>query len=573
MAHEQNEEEQGEQKSRPERRGGGVATPIPEPRFSVDVKKTRREAIDEVDNRAQAFPFELELNPISSQQIPPTQLLAGLRDEWVIRPVLLDDIQDEILGIGSPSDLKLPHLKIWESARLSPTTPLHESIDSLEISLPPRPLLSVESLEEDREDEKGGQSDEEDVGRDSDADTEGTESENGKTEGGGEEGTVPEGHGTEGPPPLYEFLFETVDGSLASREPICVVAAKRDDDKYQQTLQTLCREQFRQSVGGKPLADLLAPNEADSVEATRIQNRIVAYDDSESDFFEFKAKLENQDITRELFEDEGEVDLARLHSRIDEFFTANLGYLLLFVDDRYADVLYDHLVSAEDIRESNEITLLRLRQLPDDVKRELVNLAWGNVPIETDRRDLDSLFHIAEDRFGEGLEPRGEIEEITRHDQEESVLHYWVKCFVVDYLLSRENLKPVRDYSRPDLKERIQTEEIPWGESGPRPDVYIESSKEVYEIETLYGTDHKKINRTIDKYEGWPVKQINVVLPNLTCLRNLEAVLRKTQEEPGEMFRNDVKFWTLDLEKRELLSVENLAKMLHELHERSEKVM
>lgn len=364
-----------------------------------------------------------------------------------------------------------------------------------------------------------------------------------------------------------------MDGSLASREPICVVAAKRDDDKYQQTLETLCREQFRQYVGGKPLADLLAPNEADSIEETRIQNRIVVCDDSESNFFEFKTKLENQDITRELLENKGGGDLARLHSRIDEFFTANLGYLLLFVDDQYADVLYDHLVSAEDIRESNEIILLRLRQLPDDVKRKLVRLAWGNVSIDTNRRDLDSLFHIAEDRFGEEIEPNGEIEEITRHDQEESVLHYWVKCFVVDYLLSRENLKPVRDYSRPDLKEQIQTEEVPWGESGPRPDVYIERSKEVFEIETLYGTDHKKINRTIDKYEGWPVKQINVVLPNLTCLRNLEAVLRKTQEEPGEMFRNDVKFWTLDLNERELLSVDDLAQTLHELHDRSEKVM
>lgn len=571
MVHEQSEEDRDEQKSRPEGREDEVATPIPEPQFSVDIKKTRKEAIDQVDDRAQAFPFELELNPISSQQVSPPQLLAGLRDEWVIRPQLLDEVQNEIGGTESPSALELPHLKIWESARLSPTTPLHEPIDSLEISLPPRHLLSVESLEEDREDKEGSQSDAEETENDSGADTE-TESANIETEG-GEEEIGSEGLGAEGPPPLYEFLFETVDGSLASREPICVVAAKRDDDKYQQTLETLCREQFRQYVGGKPLADLLAPNEADSIEETRIQNRIVVCDDSESNFFEFKTKLENQDITRELLENKGGGDLARLHSRIDEFFTANLGYLLLFVDDQYADVLYDHLVSAEDIRESNEIILLRLRQLPDDVKRKLVRLAWGNVSIDTNRRDLDSLFHIAEDRFGEEIEPNGEIEEITRHDQEESVLHYWVKCFVVDYLLSRENLKPVRDYSRPDLKEQIQTEEVPWGESGPRPDVYIERSKEVFEIETLYGTDHKKINRTIDKYEGWPVKQINVVLPNLTCLRNLEAVLRKTQEEPGEMFRNDVKFWTLDLNERELLSVDDLAQTLHELHDRSEKVM
>lgn len=573
MAHEQNEEGRGEQRSGPERHGGEVVTPIPEPRFSVDTKKTRREAIEEVHDQAQAFPFELELNPISSQQIHPSQMRAGLRDEWVIRPMLLDDVQNEILGMRSPTDLELPHLKIWESARLSPTTPLHESIDSLEISLPPRHLLSVELLTEDRDEEEVGQLDEEDAESDPDADIGGTESEDEETETDGEDERVPEGQRAEGPPPLYEFLFDTGDGSLASREPICIVAAKSDDDRYQQTLETLCREQFRQHVGGKPLADLLAPNESDSVEATRIQNRIVAYDDSESDFFEFKAKLGGQEITRELLEDEGECNLARLHSRIDEFFTANLGYLLLFVKDQYADVLYDHLIAADDIRESNEIISLRLRRLPDDVKRELVRLAWGNVPIATDRRDLDTLFHTAEDRFGEDLEPRGEIEEITRHDQEESVLHYWVKCFVVDHLLSREGLKPVEEYSRPELKEKILTEEPPWRDSDFRPDIYVNRSQEAFEIETLYGTDHKKINRTIDKYGGWPVKQINVVLPNLTCLRNLEAVLRKTQEKPGEMFKNDVKFWTLDLGKRELLAVDGLTRTLHELYDRSGHVM
>lgn len=100
MVHEQSEEDRDEQKSRPEGREDEVATPIPEPQFSVDIKKTRKEAIDQVDDRAQAFPFELELNPISSQQVSPPQLLAGLRDEWVIRPQLLDEVQNEIGGDG-----------------------------------------------------------------------------------------------------------------------------------------------------------------------------------------------------------------------------------------------------------------------------------------------------------------------------------------------------------------------------------------------------------------------------------------------------------------------------------------
>jgi len=570
MTRDQDRQERGEQRSEPVTRGEENAIPIPEPRFSVDIKKTRKAAVDDVEDKAQAFPFALDLNPVVSQEVHPVQLFAGLREEWIIQPVLIDDVHEEPLTAPS-SNLKLPHLKIWESARLSPTTPLYESIESLEISLPPRPLLSVEPLNEGLAEEDTSSGSIETPNSPSKMEMEKT-SEEVTTEKSSAAETVQAGQVAEELPPLHEFLFETVEGSLTSREPICVVAAKREDDRYHQTLETLCREQFRQSVGGKPHADLLAPSEADSVEATRIQNRIVAYDDAESGFFAFETRM-NQDVTRDLIEDKGEADLERLHSRIDEFFTASLGYLLLFVENQYADALYDHLAAAADIRESNEIIPLRMRPLPDDVKRELVRLAWGNVGIETASRDLDSLFHSAEGQFGEELEPRGAIEEITRHDQEESMLHYWVKCFVVDYLLSREGLTPVDDYSRPTVKQKILTEEPPWRDSNLRPDIYVERTQEAFEIETLYGTGHKKINRTIDKYEGWPVKQINVVLPNLTCLRNLEAILRKRQEEPGEMFKNDVKFWTLNLAKQELLPVDELKRTLHDLYDRSEHVM
>lgn len=155
------------------------------------------------------------------------------------------------------------------------------------------------------------------------------------------------------------------------------------------------------------------------------------------------------------------------------------------------------------------------------------------------------------------------------------VIHCLVvlNSLVVDYLLPREGLTPVDDYPRPTVKQKILTEEPPWRDSNLRPDIYVEQTQEAFEIETLYGTDHKKINRTIDKYEGWPVEQINIVLPNLTCLRNLEAILRKRQEEPGEMFKNDVKFWTLNLAKQELLPVDELKRTLHDLYDRSEHVI
>jgi hypothetical protein len=67
------------------------------------------------------------------------------------------------------------------------------------------------------------------------------------------------------------------------------------------------------------------------------------------------------------------------------------------------------------------------------------------------------------------------------------------------------------------------------------------------------------------------VKRVNVVLPNLTCLRNLDDVLRKTQEQPGENFHNEVKFWTLDVDERELLPLDEAVDTVLSLQERSER--
>lgn len=536
--------------------------PIPEPRFSVNVKKTRQEVTTQETQAPLRLPFKLEPMIVSSKLVSPLRLLAGLREDWELRPVSPEWDDFEI-----KPETPVPRLNIWESPRIHPTTPLHDTVESVEINLPPRPLLSVESLEVDSDDQDTSRSPTEK--REVEAEEEAKNSP--EQSPASAELARSESGVSQSLPDLYDFLFKTPEGDITAYEPLCLVAAKRDDEQYKQTLETLCREQFRQHVGGKPLADLLTEPEATTIEETRIENRIVSYDDSDSEFFDFEAQLD-EEITRELLEDDSEVNLERLHLTVDEFFTHTLGYLLLFVEDRYADVLYHHLRSVEDIRESNQIVSLHLRQLPDDVKRDLVSLAWGNVQIDTDNRDLDSLFHTGEDNFRESIEPSGSIQDITRRDVEgtESRLHYWIKCFVVDVLLSKHGRKPVDQHDRPDLMTEIQTEEQPWGQKNPRPDIYDSRKKEAFEVETLYGTDHKKIDETIDGYEGTNVKQVNIVLPNLTCLRNLDDVLRKTQEESGEMYRNDVEFWTLNLDDGELLPIEEMAKTLSELNDRCE---
>jgi hypothetical protein len=561
--------DQSEKDRRIERRS--AADPIPEPSYSVSTKRTDTEAINEAQE-AYRYPFQIKPHAVTSRLVSVPRRKLGLGENLIINPTSIETSAEKF-GDRSQFDPEtdLPRFQIWESARIKPIPPLHERFETVEVGLPPRNLMRVAPMEDGSEgSEARADASGEVVPEQREEDRERTE-ENETSAAVSEEN--PGGNLSQDLPDIYDLLFQSSEESSSIREPICIVAETRDSERYRQTLETLCREEFRQNVGGRPLADLLTSGEADSVEAVRVQNRVVSYDDTESDFFEFVSRLDDeQRITRELIEEEGEADLDRLHARLDEFFTQSLGYLLLFVDETFAGALHEHLTSTDEIRESVVVRQVRARELPDDVKRELVRLAWSFVPLEKNSRDLDTLFHTGEMEFKREIEPeQAVVEEITRrHQGEESQLHYLLKCFVVDVQLREESLIPSDDPSWDKMQKRVQTETQPWAKSKVQPDVYNPQTKEAFEIETLYGSDHRKINRTIEKYQGVNVKRINVVIPNLTCLRNLQDVHRKTREEFGGMFQNKVRFWTLDVANRELLPVEVVVDRVVELHERSE---
>jgi hypothetical protein len=536
--------------------------PIQEATFSTHRKKVRRKLVESAEENAQVVPFKINSPQVSSREVlsPPLRVLKP--DSWEFQP---PDI--EALRISAPPTLGLPRVRIWEEARLKPLAVNLQSFSPAEIGLPPRPLYSV--LKTEQSDSTVSTPQKEDTDSSSEEvpspSTTRTSDQRNEEEKSEKETDSKQLLG------LDEFLFEILGESIGSYDPLCIVAAKTPDEEYRQTLETLCREQFRQLRGGKPLANLLAEGEEDELENVRVENRIISYDDdSGEEYLNFKSRIEKEGM--EVVLEDGDVDLSKLHNRIDEFFTETLGYLLLFVADEYALTLYEHLTNTDSIREPTQLRFLRPRLLPDDVKRELVQLAWGNVPVESTSAKLDRLFQTAEAEFKESLQPNDPVVEVTAHNAgEESLLHYWVKCLVVEYLLKLDGLTPIEDQSRVELKEKIPTEIQLGGGQNPIPDVYHNRSQEVFEVETLYGSHHKKITKTVDKYEGVNVKRVNVVLPNLALLRNLSAVLGKTQEKPGEMFRNEVKFWTLNVVERELIPLDQVTNQLADLQERGEK--
>lgn len=545
----------------------GRADPRPEASVVVTTKRIRQKLIAESPETARTIPLELSPDRISSREIKPVSIRALEQDGWQLDPPVVDLVPE-----FEVNELDPPQLRIWKNAKLDPVKLDYSSIRQPEIGLPPRPVLSVMEIETDDSTNKSESEDSTRTSRkepdslnsndvtDSDP-TQVTSSQTDETQDGIKPSELPE---------LDEFLFNINGGTLSSYDPLCIVAAKMIDEEYKQTLETLCREHFRQLNGGKPLAMLLADDEGEALEETRVQNQIVSYDDDSSqEYFDFVSEIADNEIGTIL--QEGEIDLSKLTSRIDEFFSETLGYLLLFADEQYASALYDYLQSTDYVRETTQVLSVRPRPLPEDVKQELVRLAWGNVHFESDSPKLDRQFHSGADAFREAIQPSGDLEEITARDVgDESRLHYWIKCFTVEALLTRDGVA-IQEESRIDLKERVATEMQLQGGGNPKPDIYHDATGEVYEVETLYGTDHKKITRTIDKYQGVNIKRVNIVLPNLTCLRNLDDILRKVQEKPGEMFHNEVSFWTLDVAERELLALEDTVSKLADLYERSEK--
>lgn len=152
----------------------------------------------------------------------------------------------------------------------------------------------------------------------------------------------------------------------------------------------------------------------------------------------------------------------------------------------------------------------------------------------------------------------------NQHEGEESSEHYLMKCFIVK-LLSKE--RKLRDVVK--IKEMIKTEEE---YEGVIPDFRVSNS--VYEVETLFAEDRegkipkKKIENTITKYENTSIREINIVLDNLTFLRHLEDLIEinRVLKEWARTHGKIIRFYTLDIKNGKLLPLGEVIKKIKSLY-------
>jgi len=217
-------------------------------------------------------------------------------------------------------------------------------------------------------------------------------------------------------------------------------------------------------------------------------------------------------------------------------------------------------------------------------KKELSSSAWGNVnldnltPILVEEKNgerlygntLDDIFNkhsksLFEKRL-EKLEKENRgiyVYATEQHEGKESSEHLQMKWFIMK-LLSKE--KKLKGFIK--IKEIIKTEEE---YEGVIPDIRVENS--VYEVETLFAEDmegkipKKKIENTITKYENTSIKEINIILDNLTFLRHLEDLVEigKVLKEWARSHGKRIRFYTIDIQSGKLLSLGEVIKKIKSL--------
>ena len=361
-----------------------------------------------------------------------------------------------------------------------------------------------------------------------------------------------------------------------------ILLSKSDNDNYASALQIICRELFHELIGGLPASVIRSKGKKDIEEGLRAENRIEFIDDLETKYF--KSTFSKIKTPKYL---ENIVNWEEIGKRLNEFFTQGFGFVIFQIPEDFVQEFKSKLEEVTgdlkpqimelspkyvghrmiDLAASKEIDLINL-------KRYISSAIWGFVLPKGDSRwnggeTFDNFFTACENVFYERLNKIG-TNEIKIGDKKllpsflvnigenESDLHYWMKVFIVKYLLEKEKYG----------KDEIKTEEdAKFTSSNGReviPDINVNSK--VIEVETLYETGPKyheplnKVTETIRRYKDENF-DVWIVLKNLD-LFFYHKDLTKLKKSAKEEWNLDVEFFGLDLNKEELVPLEEFVRLV-----------
>ncbi|WP_297470416.1 hypothetical protein [Thermococcus sp.] len=213
------------------------------------------------------------------------------------------------------------------------------------------------------------------------------------------------------------------------------------------------------------------------------------------------------------------------------------------------------------------------RELPFNLKVKISRIIYGLVPIPdvAPNSKMSWIINTAEKQYLKALKRIMQMYEPffpVKATDDESTEHLLAKYFIIHTLLKRiqkernlpENLQEI-EWDK--IRKLIETEP----ETYPRPDVLYNPENEHFEFETLFGESFRKITNKLDEYSrAKPEAKVRVVVEPITVLLHLnEFNHQRAGTKKGKLYSNlDVEYYTFDLSKERLMTLEEFFKIISE---------
>lgn len=335
-------------------------------------------------------------------------------------------------------------------------------------------------------------------------------------------------------PNFFELLLGEGFGRISNGKPICIIVEKTKE-KLEELIAVLCRDIYREKVGGKP-----TPIYRNTIEDLRrdwntlVERKIII--------------IKNIDVEKsreELFE------------MLKGFFSQDPGFLILVTSEphKWEDVIRN-VVPSEQI-----VTVGGLPPGLEKKEEEILRTVRGKKSIAL-AMSFGEEFKKSAENFDEELRKYLDYQKAPRELRHNR--HRLTACSPTDYEKASDEHSAMKAFVWLYEWKRHDKRKIPDLETTDKAaDVRIDDNN--YEIETLFGigdATSKLTEKMMNKYKYIKNEKIYFVLRNLDILRNLPilSTFRRDWRKAG----HEVEFFGLDFDRKELVSLDKFVKLVKE---------
>lgn len=332
-------------------------------------------------------------------------------------------------------------------------------------------------------------------------------------------------------PNFFELLLGKGVGRISEGEPICIIVEKTKE-KLEELIKALCRDIYREKIGGKP-----TPIRKKTVEDLRI---------------EWNSLVERKIIIIE--EVEKRSDGEKLLEMLKGFFSQDMGFLILITSKPSE-------LENEIMKEVISPNIIRVGGLSPGIEgrmEEILKIIRGKETVPPFQREsFGEEFENSVETFDK------ELKKYLNYKKAPSELkENWdrlTKCSPDDYAQASDVHSAMKAFVWMHEWKKSGKRKNPELETEDRGvDVKIEDRN--YEIETLFGVGDimSKLTEKTKKYGKQ--EKVYFVVRNLDILRNLPLFLSFKKDWIKAGYK--VEFFGLDLDKEKLVPLKEFTKVL-----------